>query len=206
MQNYGDGMNAAIDVTHEVLETERLVLRAWEMEDLEDFHEYNSIPGVGEMAGWAHHETLAESREVLEKFVEERNSFALVLKENGKAIGSVCIDWLDPDPEFDNLQPIIFGYDLHMDYWARGLMSEAVKAVIGYCFQALNAELLRCIILVDNLRSQRVAEKAGFRFWKEWEFHTSKGTVDTYKIYLLRDPLCRKIQGDCHTSVSAGSQ
>ncbi len=182
-------MNAPIDLTNIHMETNRLILRPWKMEDLEDFHEYNSIPGLGEMAGWPHHESMEESREVLEKFIAEANVFALELIENGKAIGSVTIDWLDPDPELDFAQVIIMGYDLHKDYWGRGLVPEAVKAVIPYCFETLEADYLRCIILVDNIQSQRAAEKSGFRFWKEWEFHTSHGTVDTYRIYLYPNPI-----------------
>ena len=49
-------MNAAVDISNVILETERLILRPWKLEDLEDFYEYASVDGVGEMAGWPHHE------------------------------------------------------------------------------------------------------------------------------------------------------
>ena len=44
-------MNAPVDVTKIRIETERLILRAWREEDLEDFYEYASVEGVGEKAG-----------------------------------------------------------------------------------------------------------------------------------------------------------
>lgn len=39
-------------ITSQTLETERLILRAWRADDLEDFYAYASEPGVGERAGW----------------------------------------------------------------------------------------------------------------------------------------------------------
>ena len=43
-------MNAHIDVTNVRIDTDRLILRPWRESDLEDFFEYASVPGVGEMA------------------------------------------------------------------------------------------------------------------------------------------------------------
>lgn len=44
-------MDAYIDISGICLETERLILRPWTKEDLDDFYEYASVDGVGEMAG-----------------------------------------------------------------------------------------------------------------------------------------------------------
>ena len=49
-------MNAEFRINGKEIETERLVLRAFRQSDLEDFFEYASVDGVGEMAGWQHHE------------------------------------------------------------------------------------------------------------------------------------------------------
>ena len=56
-------------ITSQTLETERLILRAWRADDLEDFYAYASEPGVGERAGWKHHESREESRRILESFI-----------------------------------------------------------------------------------------------------------------------------------------
>jgi ribosomal-protein-alanine N-acetyltransferase len=45
-------MNATIDISQVVLKTERLILRPWEIADLDDFFEYASVDGVGQMAGY----------------------------------------------------------------------------------------------------------------------------------------------------------
>ena len=44
-------MNIKVDITNIILKTERLVLRPWKNEDLDDFYEYASVDGVGQMAG-----------------------------------------------------------------------------------------------------------------------------------------------------------
>ena len=76
-------MSFEIDITHVRLETERLILRPWREEDLYDLYAYASVPGVGEMAGWPHHKNLETSKAVLNRFMEEKNVFALEEKAGG---------------------------------------------------------------------------------------------------------------------------
>ena len=45
-------------------ETQRLILRPWRIEDLEDFNHYCQDPEVGPNAGWKPHESLEESRAI----------------------------------------------------------------------------------------------------------------------------------------------
>lgn len=80
-------MNKAIDVSAVVLETERLTLRAFRPEDLEDLYEYASVDGVGQMAGWQPHRNKEESSRILKSFIDGRHTFAIV--HDGKVIGSV---------------------------------------------------------------------------------------------------------------------
>ena len=49
-------MNADFKINGIQIETERLLLRAFTQIDIDDFHEYASVTGVGEKAGWKHHE------------------------------------------------------------------------------------------------------------------------------------------------------
>ena len=58
-------MNAPVDVTDICIHTARLILRAWREEDLHDFYEYASVEGVGEKAGWKHHQSVEESKKIL---------------------------------------------------------------------------------------------------------------------------------------------
>ena len=65
-------MNAVIDLKDVMLETDRLILREWEETDLNDFFEYASVDGVGQMAGWQPHKNIEESKFVLDMFIREK--------------------------------------------------------------------------------------------------------------------------------------
>ena len=53
-------MNKKIDISKTIIKTERLILRPWEYTDLQDFNEYASVDGVGQMSGWLPHKKLEE--------------------------------------------------------------------------------------------------------------------------------------------------
>ena len=59
-----------IDVTNITLETKRLILRAFQIEDLENFFDYARVPGVGEAAGWIHHNSIEDTKKVAEMFIK----------------------------------------------------------------------------------------------------------------------------------------
>lgn len=181
-------MNASIDVTEIRIETDRLVLRPWQEHDLEDLYEYARVDGVGEMAGWSHHCNLEDTKAVLKMFLDGKKTFALELKENGKVIGSLGIEELNPDPVAGELYGREIGYVLSRDYWGRGLMPEAVKAVMNYCFSVLNYDYLTCGHFVQNHQSQRVIEKTGFRYWGDSQYETCYNTVETCHNYIFYNP------------------
>ena len=181
-------MNAPVDVTGVRIETPRLILRPWRETDLEDFFEYASVPDVGEMAGWKHHRFIEESKMILDSFIGHKKTFALELKESGKVIGSLGLEEMDPDPlEGERLGREI-GYVLSKDYWGRGLMPEAVQAVIDYCFDVLHLDYLTCGHFTRNDRSRRVIEKTGFTFFGESLYETRYDTVETSRNYILYNP------------------
>lgn len=181
-------MNAQIDVTRVFLETERLILRPWRLDDLDDFYEYASQPGVGEMAGWQAHASQEESLKILKTFIHEKKTLVIEYKANHKAIGSVGIeeDRLKDDPEFQSLYGREIGYVLNKDYWGLGIMPEAVQCVIDYCFHQLHYDYLLCGYFYKNARSQRVNEKCGFQFLKEIDFHTRMATIEPGVLNILR--------------------
>lgn len=68
-------MDTIIDISKVIIETDRLILRTWKQSDINNFFEYASIDGVGEMAGWKHHETIEETQSILNTFILEKNIF-----------------------------------------------------------------------------------------------------------------------------------
>ena len=159
-------MNAQIDISNVVLKTKRLILRPFELSDLDDFYEYASVDGVGEMAGWCHHKNKEESLEILNKFINDKRTFAIVF--NNKVIGSLGIEKYNDNflKEFDNLKVRQIGYVLSKDYWGLGIMPEAVNEVIKYLFNDVNLDLILCGHFDFNTQSRRVQEKCGFIHYK----------------------------------------
>ena len=174
-------MDVQIDVTNIRIETSRLLLRSWQESDLNDFYEYASVDGVGEMAGWKHHETIAETKNILHSFILNKNVFALELKSNKKVIGSLGLhySWANSDERYTNLKVKEIGYVLSKDYWGQGLMPEAVNAIINYGFSMLELDALTIGHFIENNQSKRVIEKNGFIYIERGEFF-AKGLNKTF--------------------------
>lgn len=184
-------MNAKVDISGVRLETERLILREWNLQDLDDFFEYASIPEVGPMAGWPPHENKEISLEILKRFINGKKTFAIVYKENNKAIGSLGIEEYgleDKLTEFIPYQGRSIGYVLSKDYWGKGLMPEALKEVINYCFNDLNYDFLLSGHFDFNHRSCRVQEKCGFVPYRKIDFDTKLGKEEPGVLMLLKNP------------------
>ena len=184
-------MNAEVDVSNVQLETERLFLRPWRREDVDDLYEYASVPGVGENAGWRHHQSIDESGDILLRFIGEKKTFALVYKENNKAIGSLGLETYKLEEKLTEFIPYRgreLGFVLSKDYWGYGLMPEAVNAVIDYCFNVLDFDFLLCGHFERNLRSKRVQQKCGFKPYRKMVFDTALGTKEPGILSFLSNP------------------
>jgi len=164
------------------IETERLILRAWNVDDVDDLYDYAKNPNVGPHGGWKPHESKTESLEIMQTlFINKYESWAIVYKENGRVIGSVGyeLDTKRPDINCKEL-----GYAIGEDYWRRGLMTEAAKAAIRYGFEELELDMVSIYRNPQNIRSGRVIEKCGFVY---------EGTLrQAHKIYdgSIRDVAC----------------
>lgn len=179
-------MNAQIDISNTVLKTERLILRPWRQEDLDDFYEYARVDGVGQMAGWLPHESKETTQMVLDSFITHKKTFALEL--DGKVIGSLGIENYKEEefPELDALPGRSIGYVLSKDYWGQGLMPEAVKAVQKYLFEDAGFDFLVVSHYVWNGQSRRVIQKSGFKYLKTIQLQTRYDTIEDALVYILK--------------------
>lgn len=184
-------MNANFYLNGLTIETERLILRPWKQTDLDDFFEYASVDGVGEMAGWKHHENKEESQSILDLFINDDRTFAIVLKDNNKVIGSLGVEKYGMEKvlsEFFDYQGREIGFVLSKDYWGKGLMPEAVKAVIDYLFNVANLDFLTCGYYEFNNQSKKVQEKCGFKPYRKLMMETRLGTKEQGILNLLTNP------------------
>lgn len=184
-------MNAEFKIEGKTLTTDRLILRAFRQSDLDDFYEYASVDGVGEMAGWKHHESKEETARILNSFIEGDKTFAIVLKENNKTIGSLGIEKYGMEgalTEFYGYRGREIGYVLSKAYWGRGLMPEAVGAAIKYLFEEVDLDFLLCGYYLFNKQSKRVQEKCGFKPYRKLVLDTSMQTKEAGILNLLTNP------------------
>lgn len=182
-------MNAPFDVSGVVLRTPRLLLREWRESDLDDLFAYASDPGVGEMAGWPHHEDMATSKEILDKFVKEKKTFAIYHLADKRVIGSLGVEFLDKTFAALPLCGRELGYVLARPYWGQGLMPEAVEAVVEYLLGALRYDFLTCGHFEWNAQSRRVIEKCGFvPLHISVDYTTVMGTHETACLYIRYNP------------------
>ena len=170
-------MNKPIDVSKAKLKTARLTLRPFRETDVDDFFEYASVDGVGQLAGWTPHKDKSESQEILNIFISGKNQFAVEL--GGKVIGSVGIEEYSeeslPEPKGFGRE---IGFVLSKDYWGKGLMPEAVREVIRYLFEEAGLDFIVCAHFIKNTQSARVQEKCGFHFLKNSIRQTRLGTEE----------------------------
>ncbi|MEY8575238.1 GNAT family N-acetyltransferase [Oscillospiraceae bacterium 21-37] len=147
------------------LTTDRLLLRPWNMDDVEAFYLYASSPDVGPSAGWKPCESLGEAEEILEKWTAEDYPdviFAMEEKGTGAVVGSIGLH--RDTHRAPNVQCRMLGYCTAKEHWGKGFATEAAHAVIDYAFQRLRVKLLTVDHYVGNEGSLRVIEKCGFTY------------------------------------------
>jgi ribosomal-protein-alanine N-acetyltransferase len=183
-------MDVFVDISNVYIITERLILRPWEKSDLNDFYEYASVPGVGEMAGWPHHKTKRTTRQIMQLFIEGKSVFAIELQNNKKVIGSIGFhsSWVNEDSDYGHLKAKDIGYTLSKDYWGQGLTPEAAKALIDWSFSNLDIDAITVVHFRDNYQSKRVVEKCGFTFIREGTYYARQldKVIDDAKYIMLR--------------------
>lgn len=146
------------------IETERLILRPFTQDDAEDVFDYAKDSRVGPIAGWPPHGDLEESREIIRTVFSPDEVFAIVLKDNGKVIGSVGFVNRHPAGEIPGCPDNEIGYALNPQFWGRGLVPEAVEAVLRWGFENRGYRRIWCGHYGGNWRSARVINKCGFRY------------------------------------------
>lgn len=180
--NFFKDLRFNIDITNFKLETKRLLLRPFLENDLYDLYEYAKEPGVGELAGWKHHENILETKKVLEMFIKDKEVLAIYHKESQKVIGSIGIH-KRYYPEFGGLKYREIGYTLSKNYWQKGLMTEALDSLIPRLFNEFKLDVLVCCHSINNIRSEKVINKQKFIYYKN---KTLKGEKLRY-YYLLKE-------------------
>ncbi len=178
-------MNIDINTDKITLKGERIKLRAFREDDLDDFYNYAKTPGLGEAAGWFHHKSKEESKEILDTFIKDKN--ILAIEKDGRVIGSIGIHKYDEE-FFDNLtdkKAAELGFVLATDFQNQGIMTEALEILISYLFDEVGLEALVGGFYRGNFISKKIHEKLNYKYYSSHLTKTNMGTMEVTHEYIL---------------------
>lgn len=146
------------------LTTPRLILRPWREADAEEaFQNWMNDPDVTRYLTWTPHGNISVTRDILKLWEKESARldiyhWAIVLREGGELIGDISIMHVDAYQETGSV-----GYCMGRAWWGRGLMTEAFREVLRYCFEDVGFYRIRGSHAAENIGSGRVMEKCGLK-------------------------------------------
>ena len=132
------------------LTTARLLLRPWQLGDAEALFQYAKDERIGPIAGWLPHISVENSREIIRTVLSAPETYAVVLKETNKPVGSVGIMFSGQCSAPVREQEAEIGYWIGVPYWGQGLTELGCSGVW-------------CGYYDGNEKSRRVQEKCGFQ-------------------------------------------
>lgn len=133
-------------------------LRPIQLSDIDDFMVWASDVRVTQFCTWDPYTSRAEALRFFTNNAMPHPWYRAICA-GGRAVGSISAT----PGSGSRSSTAELGYVLAFDHWGKGIATEAVKMVASTIFQELPLlEKLEAFVDVDNVRSQRVLEKAGF--------------------------------------------
>ena len=145
------------------LRTPRLTLRAARMSDARDMYEYSRDPEVARHVLWEAHTSIHQTRGYLRYILRQYrtgapSTFVIELTAERKVIGTIGLMWILRENRSAEI-----GYSLSRQYWNQGLMTEALSALLRFCFDTLRLNRVEAQHETDNPASGAVMRHAGMR-------------------------------------------
>ena len=119
---------------------------------------------MGPIAGWPVHTSVENSREIIKSVLAADETYAVCLREDNVAIGSIGL--ITPAQSHTKAadDEIEIGYWIGVPYWGQGLIPEAVRALQKHAFLDLGCSAMWCGYYDGNEKSKRCQEKCGFKY------------------------------------------
>lgn len=148
-----------------VLETERLILRRFTLDDAEEiFNNWGSDPEVSKYVRWSTHKSIDDTKvyldSVMKKYRNNEFEWALSLKDTGELIGAMGA-FISEDDRIE------VGYNTARKHWRKGYTTEALRAVMNYLINDVGIRRFRCSHAKLNPASGAVMQKVGFKYIKD---------------------------------------
>jgi len=165
-----------------IIETERIILRRFLIEDDEAVLELNSSAAVQKYTGDMIIDTIEEARAIItdiwfkEYAAYGYGRFAVIFKPENKVIGFAGLKYLPAIEETD------IGFRILPAYWGKGVISEIAGELVTYGFDILGLNKIIATVMPANIASIRVVEKAGL-IYERTSPYGSRG--DVYNFYSI---------------------
>lgn len=179
------------------IETERLILRRFELSDAEDmFNNWESSKIVTKFMTWQPYESSKEVEgyisTVIASYRDNSNyNWGIEWKENGQVIGSISVIRMR-----DDIGEACVGYCLSEKYWRRGIMTEAFTSVIKFLFEEVGVNRIMSTHNVNNPNSGKVMLKCGLKqegVLRKAELDNT-GIHDSAVYGIIREDYCLKAE------------
>jgi ribosomal-protein-alanine N-acetyltransferase len=163
-----------------VLETDRILLRALNNSDAGALLKLRSDEQVNRYLNRPPTTTIADAQAFIDKILNAGSTYwAIRLKNAPGLIGTICLWNFDTEKSMAEI-----GYELMPDHQGKGIMNDALQAIIGYCFDELQLRILAAVTHPDNEASAKLLKRNGFELDEENEF-VSEGDADGLMVYVL---------------------
>jgi ribosomal-protein-alanine N-acetyltransferase len=147
-----------------VIETPRLVLRPWTLDDVHDAFAIYSDPEVLHFLSRQPHQNIEETRTLLagrpmaHEALHGFTLWATVEKATSRVVGTCGLKFLDGGMDIE------VGYHFARAVWGRGYATEAAAACVRHGFDRLGLQRILGVVDPLNFASQRVLEKIGLTY------------------------------------------
>ena len=137
------------------LETERLLLRRFQLSDAPDFYQnVTSDPEVNRFLTWENDKSVADTEALMMDFIQryedpERYCWAIVMKESGEVIGTLAATNIRK-----NTRAVELSYSIGKNWWGKGITAEALQKVMDFLFNQVG---------FNRIEAGKVLEKVGMR-------------------------------------------
>lgn len=143
--------------------TQRLVLRRFTIEDSEAaFRNWTNDSLVTKYLTWQPHKDISATGQIIESWVEQYANpdyYQWAIEFEGEPIGSIAAVEVN-----DKTQSVQIGYCIGSKFWHRGIMTEALSAVIDFFFREVGANRVEAFHDVNNPNSGKVMAKCGMKY------------------------------------------
>lgn len=145
------------------LQTDRLILRPFIKEDYKEVYEnYGFDKEVHEYISWIPYDTLEKSRDFVNfnvlQYSENPKHYSWAIVYEDRIVGSIAIFNVEDNDSGE------VGYSLGSKWWKKGIITEAVNAVLNYAFMDVGFHRIYASCHEDNIGSKRVMQKAGMSY------------------------------------------